>query len=118
MTTTLTLKSGASWPDAWQRCLAVAPEAFHEDRVLNLWNASWQADGRTLLGHQPGRRRPDQPARRGWTGSPPTEPSAPVWISTAPGGTSRWGSGAPASPPPSTPWPNTGNSSPSSSSGR
>ncbi|GHH93115.1 aldehyde dehydrogenase family protein [Streptomyces capillispiralis] len=45
---TLTLKSGTSWTDAWQRCLAVAPEAFRDDRVLNLWNAAWQADGRTL----------------------------------------------------------------------
>ncbi|MEU5770699.1 aldehyde dehydrogenase family protein [Streptomyces asoensis] len=48
MATTLTLKSGTSWPDTWRRCLAAAPEAFRDDRVLNLWNASWQADGRPL----------------------------------------------------------------------
>ncbi|WP_231157770.1 aldehyde dehydrogenase family protein [Streptomyces sp. CNZ748] len=48
MTPTLTLKSGTAWADAWQRCLTVAPEAFRDDRVLNLWNATWQADGRTL----------------------------------------------------------------------
>jgi acyl-CoA reductase-like NAD-dependent aldehyde dehydrogenase len=48
MAPTLTLKSGTSWPDAWQRCLAVAPEAFRDERVLNLWNAAWQADGRVL----------------------------------------------------------------------
>ncbi|MFI9728803.1 aldehyde dehydrogenase family protein [Streptomyces sp. NPDC052092] len=48
MTPTLTLKSGTAWADAWQRCLAVAPEAFRDDRVLNLWNATWQADGRSL----------------------------------------------------------------------
>ncbi len=48
MTPTLTLKSGTAWADAWQRCQAVAPEAFRDDRVLNLWNATWQADGRSL----------------------------------------------------------------------
>ncbi|MGA5521316.1 aldehyde dehydrogenase family protein [Streptomyces pseudogriseolus] len=48
MPPTLTLKSGTAWADAWQRCLTVAPEAFHADRVLNLWNAAWQADGRAL----------------------------------------------------------------------
>ncbi|MEQ8148248.1 aldehyde dehydrogenase family protein [Streptomyces sp. OP7] len=48
MTPTLTLKSGTAWSDAWQRCLTVAPEAFRDDRVLNLWNAAWQADGRAL----------------------------------------------------------------------
>ncbi|GAB3182395.1 aldehyde dehydrogenase family protein [Streptomyces incanus] len=48
MASILTLKAGTSWTDAWQRCLAVAPEAFRDDRVLNLWNAAWQADGRTL----------------------------------------------------------------------
>ncbi|EPD67390.1 aldehyde dehydrogenase family protein [Streptomyces sp. HGB0020] len=45
---TLTLKSGTSWQDAWQRCLAVAPEAFQDDRVLNLWGSGWRADGRAL----------------------------------------------------------------------
>ncbi|MGX9874931.1 aldehyde dehydrogenase family protein [Streptomyces cellulosae] len=48
MPPTLTLKSGTSWEDAWQRCLTVAPEAFRDDRVLNLWNAAWQPDGRAL----------------------------------------------------------------------
>ncbi|MGY1527745.1 aldehyde dehydrogenase family protein [Streptomyces sp. MN3] len=48
MPPTLALKSGTSWDDAWQRCLTVAPEAFRDDRVLNLWNAAWQADGRAL----------------------------------------------------------------------
>ncbi|QWB21980.1 MULTISPECIES: aldehyde dehydrogenase family protein [Streptomyces] len=48
MPPTLTLKSGTSWPDAWRRCLAAAPEAFRDDRVLNLWNSAWQADGRVL----------------------------------------------------------------------
>ncbi|QFR01343.1 aldehyde dehydrogenase [Streptomyces phaeolivaceus] len=48
MASTLTLKSGSAWTDAWRRCLAVAPEAFRDDRVLNLWNGTWQADGRAL----------------------------------------------------------------------
>ncbi|MGW5691406.1 hypothetical protein ACWEWX_10720 [Streptomyces asiaticus] len=34
MASTLTLKPGTAWGDAWQRCLAVAPEAFQDDRVL------------------------------------------------------------------------------------
>ncbi|MFD9070129.1 aldehyde dehydrogenase, partial [Streptomyces lasiicapitis] len=31
------LKAKTAWPDAWERCLAAAPEAFRDDRVLNLW---------------------------------------------------------------------------------
>ncbi|MFF5563674.1 aldehyde dehydrogenase family protein [Streptomyces sp. NPDC012623] len=49
----LVLKPGTSWPDAWERCLAVAPEAFRDDRVLNLWASSWQADGRALPATSP-----------------------------------------------------------------
>ncbi|MCZ4119143.1 aldehyde dehydrogenase family protein [Streptomyces sp. H39-S7] len=45
---TLILKPGTAWTDAWQRCVEVAPEAFHDDRVLNYWNGRWQADGRLL----------------------------------------------------------------------
>ncbi|MFD4586615.1 aldehyde dehydrogenase family protein [Streptomyces sp. NPDC058423] len=52
-TPTLTLKPGTSWADAWQRCLAVAPEAFRDDRVLNLWDGRWQADGRPLPATSP-----------------------------------------------------------------
>ncbi|MEV6670722.1 aldehyde dehydrogenase family protein [Streptomyces sp. NPDC051162] len=44
----LVLKPGTEWAAAWQRCRAVAPEAFRDDRVLNLWNGFWQADGRPL----------------------------------------------------------------------
>ncbi|OXY90223.1 aldehyde dehydrogenase family protein [Streptomyces diastatochromogenes] len=47
-TPTPVLKPGTSYTHAWQRCLAVAPEAFRDDRVLNLWGAAWQTDGRTL----------------------------------------------------------------------
>ncbi|MEV3861696.1 aldehyde dehydrogenase family protein, partial [Streptomyces sp. NPDC050095] len=58
MPTTLTptrpvLKAGTSWPDAWRRCLAVAPEAFRDDRVLNYWNGVWHADGRVLPATSP-----------------------------------------------------------------
>ena len=42
-----------SWTDAWQRCLTAAPEAFRDDRVLNLWGAAWQADGRALPATSP-----------------------------------------------------------------
>ncbi|MEV4994478.1 aldehyde dehydrogenase family protein [Streptomyces niveus] len=48
MAPTLILKPGTAWSDAWQQCLAVAPEAFRDDHVLNLWSASWQDGGRTL----------------------------------------------------------------------
>lgn len=47
------LKSGTAWSDTWQRCLAAAPEAFRDDRVLNLWNGTWQADGRPLPATSP-----------------------------------------------------------------
>ncbi|MFI9719677.1 aldehyde dehydrogenase family protein [Streptomyces sp. NPDC052396] len=46
--TTLVLRPGGEWATAWQRCLEAAPEAFREDRVLNLWNGAWRADGRPL----------------------------------------------------------------------
>ncbi|MEV2254331.1 aldehyde dehydrogenase family protein [Streptomyces sp. NPDC050147] len=47
------LKAGTAWADAWRRCVAVAPEAFRDDRVLNLWNGTWQADGRALSATSP-----------------------------------------------------------------
>lgn len=53
MAPTLILKPGTAWADAWQQCLAVAPEAFRDDHVLNLWAASWQDGGRTLPATSP-----------------------------------------------------------------
>ncbi|MGW0311090.1 aldehyde dehydrogenase family protein [Streptomyces flavidovirens] len=53
MAPTLTLKPGTAWSDAWQRCQAVAPEAFRDDRVLNLWASVWKADGRALPATSP-----------------------------------------------------------------
>ncbi|MFJ5222461.1 aldehyde dehydrogenase family protein [Streptomyces sp. NPDC088400] len=47
------LKPGTAWSDAWQRSLAVAPEAFRDDRVLNHWAASWRSDGRSLSATSP-----------------------------------------------------------------
>ncbi|MGI5340970.1 aldehyde dehydrogenase family protein [Streptomyces sp. CA-181903] len=45
---TLVLRPGAEWDTVWRRCLDTAPEAFRDDRVLNLWNGDWHADGRPL----------------------------------------------------------------------
>ncbi|WP_431966790.1 aldehyde dehydrogenase family protein [Actinacidiphila sp. bgisy160] len=50
---TLALKPGTAWADTWRRCLRAAPEAFHDDRVLNLWAGAWQADGRILRAASP-----------------------------------------------------------------
>ena len=41
----LILKPGTAWADAYARCVALAPEAFHDDRVLNLWGGVWRRDG-------------------------------------------------------------------------
>ncbi|MER6975516.1 aldehyde dehydrogenase family protein [Streptomyces carpinensis] len=41
----LILKPGTAYADAYARCVAVAPEAFHDDRVLNLWGGQWRRDG-------------------------------------------------------------------------
>ncbi|RII12329.1 2-formylbenzoate dehydrogenase [Streptomyces sp. YIM 130001] len=49
----LRLKPGTAWSDAWQRCRAVAPEAFLDDRVRNLWAGEWRTDGRALPGTSP-----------------------------------------------------------------
>lgn len=53
MAPTLILKPGTAWSDAWQNCLTVAPEAFRDDHVLNLWAAAWQSGGRTLPAYSP-----------------------------------------------------------------
>ena len=42
---TYMLKPGTSWQKTHERCVAVAPEAFHEDRILNLWGGEWRRDG-------------------------------------------------------------------------
>ncbi|MFJ9558695.1 aldehyde dehydrogenase family protein [Streptomyces fuscichromogenes] len=49
----LTVKPGTAWDDAWRRCLTVAPEAFRDDRVRNLWAGAWRSDGRPLPATSP-----------------------------------------------------------------
>jgi acyl-CoA reductase-like NAD-dependent aldehyde dehydrogenase len=41
----LHVKPGTTWTETYARCVAVAPEAFHGDRVLNLWGGRWHRDG-------------------------------------------------------------------------
>jgi acyl-CoA reductase-like NAD-dependent aldehyde dehydrogenase len=49
----LILKPGTAWADAYARCAALAPEAFHDDRVLNLWGGRWHRDGSPILATSP-----------------------------------------------------------------
>lgn len=106
MAPTLTLKSGTSWADAWQRCRDVAPEAFRDDRVLNLWNGAWQADGRVLPATSPvdGSRIAGPPRLDAPTAQQAVRASS---TSTAPGATSRCPSAGPGSAPRSTRSPST-----------
>ncbi|WP_329454692.1 aldehyde dehydrogenase family protein [Streptomyces sp. NBC_01497] len=50
---TLSLKPGTGWDDAWRRALTAVPEAFQDDRVRNLWAGNWHADGRSLPATSP-----------------------------------------------------------------
>ncbi|TMR98977.1 aldehyde dehydrogenase family protein [Nonomuraea basaltis] len=47
------LKPGTAWQDAYDRCCSAAPEAFHDDRVLNHWGGIWHRDGRPVPGFSP-----------------------------------------------------------------
>ncbi|MGW0807442.1 aldehyde dehydrogenase family protein [Nonomuraea sp. NPDC002799] len=47
------LKPGTSWPDAYGGCRTAAPEAFHDDRVLNHWGGVWHRDGRPVPAFSP-----------------------------------------------------------------
>ncbi|MEU6728232.1 aldehyde dehydrogenase family protein [Nonomuraea wenchangensis] len=47
------LKPGTAWHDAYDRCRTAAPEAFHDDRVLNHWGGIWHRDGRPVPGFSP-----------------------------------------------------------------
>jgi acyl-CoA reductase-like NAD-dependent aldehyde dehydrogenase len=49
----LMLKPGTSWSETYARCLTVAPEAFDEDRVRNLWGGRWHRDGVPLPSTSP-----------------------------------------------------------------
>ncbi|WP_046468569.1 aldehyde dehydrogenase family protein [Allosalinactinospora lopnorensis] len=41
----LDVKPGTEWAAVYGRCQRAAPEAFHDDRLLNYWNAGWTRDG-------------------------------------------------------------------------
>jgi hypothetical protein len=41
----LVLKPGTAWSEVRRRCGELAPEAFADDRVLNLWGGGWRAAG-------------------------------------------------------------------------
>ena len=45
MTQELKIKPGTSWVETYARALAVAPEAFAGDRLLNLWGGEWRRTG-------------------------------------------------------------------------
>ncbi|MEV4574808.1 aldehyde dehydrogenase family protein [Nonomuraea jabiensis] len=47
------LKPGTAWRDAYERCCSAAPEAFHDNRVLNHWGGIWHRDGRPVPGFSP-----------------------------------------------------------------
>lgn len=47
------LKPGTSWTSAYARCMAVAPEAFDEDRVRNHWDGRWHRDGEPVPATSP-----------------------------------------------------------------
>ncbi|WP_309113723.1 aldehyde dehydrogenase family protein [Saccharothrix sp.] len=38
-------KPGTSWPELYERCRRVAPEAFHDDRLLNHVGGRWRRSG-------------------------------------------------------------------------
>ena len=41
----LSIKPGTSWPETYERCTQAAPEAFDEDRILNLIGGEWRRVG-------------------------------------------------------------------------
>lgn len=45
MTQDLKIKPGTSWVETYARAMAVAPEAFAGDRLLNLWGGEWRRTG-------------------------------------------------------------------------
>ncbi|WP_084962659.1 aldehyde dehydrogenase family protein [Thermoactinospora rubra] len=47
------LKPGTAWQDAYEGCVRAAPQAFHDDRVLNHWGGFWQRDGRPVPAFSP-----------------------------------------------------------------
>ncbi|MFD9736851.1 aldehyde dehydrogenase family protein [Umezawaea sp. NPDC059074] len=41
----LILKPGTSWRELYARCAEIAPEAFHDDRLLNFYGGRWRREG-------------------------------------------------------------------------
>lgn len=50
---TLVLKPGTEWKQVYARCEESAPEAFHDDRLLNHWSGRWQQDGVSMPATSP-----------------------------------------------------------------
>jgi acyl-CoA reductase-like NAD-dependent aldehyde dehydrogenase len=51
--TTFVAKPGTDWPDLYAECMKVAPEAFDEDRVRNLWGGQWRRNGKPATAVSP-----------------------------------------------------------------
>ena len=51
--TSLHLKAGHSFLDAFAAARAVAPDAFGTDRLSNLWGGEWRAEGQPLAATSP-----------------------------------------------------------------
>lgn len=49
----LRLKPGHGFADAFERARAVAPDAFGNNRLSNLWGGTWRAEGETLAAVSP-----------------------------------------------------------------
>jgi acyl-CoA reductase-like NAD-dependent aldehyde dehydrogenase len=49
----LILKPGTSWQELYSRCVEVAPEAFHDDRLLNHYGGRWRREGEAGLATSP-----------------------------------------------------------------
>ncbi|RDI26480.1 aldehyde dehydrogenase family protein [Lentzea flaviverrucosa] len=49
----LILKPGTSWHDVYAQCVEVAPEAFHDDRLLNHFGGEWSRSGEPVPATSP-----------------------------------------------------------------
>ncbi|BCB76809.1 aldehyde dehydrogenase family protein [Phytohabitans flavus] len=46
-------KPGTAWDEVYARCREAAPEAFHDDRLLNYWGGQWRRDGAPIPATSP-----------------------------------------------------------------
>ena len=44
----LILKPGTSWDEVYSQCVRIAPEAFHDDRLLNHFGGGWSRAGEPM----------------------------------------------------------------------